>query len=364
MSLVYTLNDLKVLGDALAYLPPNQGARVLGSNNTNIADNIYGINHRQIPTAIPINRDRYGLTFFTRPQLNLSKQNLRNVRLFSPLLSNEQYSYQRIIRSLLDPRMQTGYGSDADAGNAPLVDNNNAFIPILTNNIKSISGWKDIEVPVFTAKEGAYREGYSMVDGITIDYTSYSLTANFRNSRGDLITALFYYWAHYMANVFEGTLMPYPDYIIENMLDYNTRIYRLVLDVTRTKVQAIAATGVSFPTAVSIGQKFDFSSDKPYNDANAEISIPFNCLGVCYQDDILIYEFNQTVQIFNSSMRDKNIANAMTKVPANLLFVFNNRGYPRINPLNYELEWYVFNVDYSAKIAALNDINAALGYIL
>lgn len=369
MSLSYTLDDLHVLSQALSVLPGSSAATVLPGLNSNIADTIYGINHQQIPTALPKNRDRYGLTFFTRPQLNMSKNNLRNVRLFSPLLTNEANSYSKMIRVLLDPRAIPGFGSDSVGDYCPAVDNNQAFFSVLTNNIKSMSGWKDIEVPLFSAKQGAYREDYTMVDGITVDYTSYQLTATFRNMRGNLITALFFYWAHYMANVFEGMLMPYPDYIVENMRDYDTRIYRLVLDVSRQKVQAIAATGVSIPIAVPKGQQYDFAIDQPYNDANADIAIPFSCIGTQYDDDILIFEFNETVCIFNPAMRDGPAsapirASQMKQIPEGLKFVFRNRGYARINPNTYALEWWIPKEDYVSKMNALQQLNQSLGGIL
>ena len=55
-----------------------------------------------------------------------------------------------------------------------------------------------------------------------------------------------------MSLVFEGKLVPYFDYMAENTIDYNTRIYRLVTDSTHMYVTKIAATGYAFPISVSI----------------------------------------------------------------------------------------------------------------
>lgn len=325
----------------------------VGNISRAITDNLYGFNHRQTPSPIPINKDHYGLTFFTRPQLNFTTGNLRNIRRMIPLLTEEPMSYQRAIRCLLDPRAMVGY-KDFSPMSCPLIDNTQAFIPILTNHLVSISGWQDIVVPTFTSKDGAYKESYSMVDGVTVNYTTYDITATFRNSRGDPITSMFYYWAHYMANVFEGTLMPYPDFVMTNELDYNTRIYRLVLDSSKKYVQRIAATGASFPTGVPIGGIFDYSSEKPYNDVNSEIAIPFRCSGAIYNDDILIYSFNKTVQIFNNQMVDGNRESAMIQIPAQYLTLFNNRGYPRIEPETYELQWWISKASFERKKEAFD----------
>lgn len=326
----------------------------VGNISRAITDNLYGINHRQTPSPVPINKDHYGLTFFTRPQLNLMTRNLRNVRRMIPLLTDEQLSYQRAIRGYLDPRMMVGY-DDTSPIVCPLVDNNQAFIPILSNHLISISGWPDIITPMYTSKEGVYKEAHSMVDGVTVNYTAYDITATFRNSRGDPITSLFYYWAHYMANVFEGTLLPYPDMIIANQYDYNTRIYRLVLDPSKRFVQRIAACGAAVPAAVPIGGIFDYSSEKPYNDVNAEIAIPFRCMGAIYNDDILIWSFNKTVQTFNQQMIDGTRETAMVPIPQEYLTLFNNRGYPFIDPQTYELQWWINKESFERKKAAFKE---------
>ena len=52
----------------------------IGSIERASANNLYGINHRLIPGVVPSNKDRYGLTFFVRPQLNMSQDNIRNIR--------------------------------------------------------------------------------------------------------------------------------------------------------------------------------------------------------------------------------------------------------------------------------------------
>lgn len=351
-------------------------------SSNHMTNNAYGINHRQTPLPIPINKDHYGLTFFTRPQLNFQGANLRQSRLLHPLLTTVEKSWQRFIRCTLDPRLAAGYkspdgnalekGGGSKGISCPFVDPEMAFIPILTNSLVTISGWKDIVVPVYTTKAGQYREEYNMVDGVTVDYSAYDLTATFRNLRGDPITSLFFMWSHYMSLVHEGTLVPYPDFIVANELDYCTRIYRLVLDSSKTKVQRIAACGASFPTAAPMGGYFDYSRDKPYNDANAEINIPFKATGFICQDDILIRSFNQTTAYFQPGMRpdqqeaDENFSpyskpsSTMTKIPSALLAVFNNRGYPRIDPETYELEWYVKTEDYVRKLEAFNDFDSYL----
>lgn len=316
----------------------------IGSIERASANNLYGLNHRLIPTAVPSNKDRYGLTFFVRPQLNMTQDNIRNVRYFYSLLNDNMYSIQRYVRSILDPRIISGVTigrHNYRSYPCPLVDNLNPFIPVLTNNLLSISGWPDLTLPTFTSNPGQYKEVFSQTDGVARNYESYDIDASFRNVRGDPIILLFYIWCHYQALVFENKMTPYFDFLSENEIDYNTRIYRLVLDSTNMYVTKIAACGSAFPISVNLSSFFDFSNEKPYNDQSREISVRFRCMGAEYLDDVTIYEFNETVCIFNADMRDGVREKTMVKIAPSILTLFNNRGYPRINYNTYELEWYV-----------------------
>lgn len=338
-----------------------------GSVSTAMGNNFYGLNHRQQPPAISINKDFYGLTFFTRPQLNFSTGNLRVARLLTPLLTTEPSSIQRIIRCLLDHRLEA-----TQQINSPFVDPQQAFIPILTNSLLSISGWPDVVAPFSTSPQGVYKEEYSQIDGLTVNYSAYDITANFRNLPGDPVTALMFAWIHYASLVYEGVMVPYPDMIINNEVDYNTRIYRLVLDSTKTRVQKIAACGAAFPTNAPLGSAFDFEHDRPINASRDQITVHFQCMGAIYQDDILVDQFNKTVALFNDGMAARQFTSTPTigadgrtskvwanryhkKVPMDALAIFNNRGYPRIDPETYELQWWVTNEDYQERLGYLQE---------
>lgn len=335
------------------------------STSTAMTNTIYGINHRQTPLALPMNKDHYGLTFFTRPQLNMQPENLVAVRRFVRLLNENPLSIERVIRCYLDPRLQVGlYANEKEATKnaieCPLVDKQQLFIPLLTNTLLNISGWPDLSAPTWTAKDGPYKESYSLVDGIVMNYSTYNLTANFRNLKTDPISKLFSYWIEYQSAVFEGTMTPYGDMVTENEIDYNTRIYRVTLDPTKQIVRNISCCGAAFPISDPIGGIFDFSSEKPYNDANAEISISFQCMGFWYNDDIIIEAFNTAVSYFHSGMKKDNRAKYMTQIPFNLLPLFNNRGYPYIDPKSMQLQWFIDTNIYQAKLNAFKNFDKVL----
>lgn len=285
----------KTLDSILETLP-------IGSVQRAIGNNLYGINFRQTPTALPRSKDRYGFTFFTRPQLNLSTLNITNYRGFYSLLTQNKKSYQRFTRAILDPRMGIE-GETSAAITSPFVNKTNPFISILTNNIVSLSGWPDLTVPIYTSPSGLYGEEHSIVDGVTNHFEAYDLDVTFMNSKGNPLIYLFYIWIKYQTLVFEGILNPYIDMISENEIDYNTRIYRLVMDSQKRYVTQIACTGASFPVNVPTGNLFDYNNDTPYNTKNGEINIRFRCMGFLAFEDIIKMYFNQTVAIFNPDMR-------------------------------------------------------------
>lgn len=266
----------------------------LGSVERAISNNLYGINFRQSGNPVPRVKDQYGFVFFTRPQLNLSTVNITNYRGFYNLLSDNSASYHRFVRKTLDPRLS--------GITCPFVDSSNVFISALTNNVSSLSGWPDLSAPVYTSESGLYGQEHSMVDGVTNHYEAFDIDVTFKNIIGNPLIYMFYIWVKYQTLVFEGILNPYLDMITENELDYNTRIYRLVLDKSKRYVTQIACTGASFPTNVPTGSIFDYNVDTPYNNKNADINIRFRCNCFLAFEDIIKFYFNKAAAIFNPDL--------------------------------------------------------------
>lgn len=334
----------------------------LGPLASNLVNTIYGINHRQTQLALPFNRDNYGLTFFTKPRMNLSTDNIRFVRQMYPLLNQEPKSIQRIIRSYLDP--ESGHPNPdmprLQTFQSPYVDDLNVFMPMLSNLCLTVAGWPDLSVDTSTSPEGHYREVHSMVDSSIINRGAYELSCSFRNVPGNPITLLFYFWILYASKVFEGEMIPWGSSMYECEIDYNTRIYRLVLDPTRRYVQHLLATGASFPLNAPVGTLGNFDSSQPYNDANDNVQIRFQCIGMDYNDPVSIREFNDAVCIMNPGMANEYRDQYYIQIPYHVLSFFNMRGYPRIAK-DSELQWYISYAMFNAYSKQLKDQVAMQG---
>ena len=116
----------------------------------------WGFNHRNVGSQVKPNSDNHGLTFFTRPRLNLSYDNISGVRNFSPLLTGDENALPRAIRCILDPVSHRGIDNSQIRGlhtplSCPIVDPDNAFIPLLSNLLISISGWNDSVMDTHTS---------------------------------------------------------------------------------------------------------------------------------------------------------------------------------------------------------------------
>ena len=330
------------------------------SYQTGLSTTLYGINHQGSETIKQSEYNHQGYVFFTRPQLNLLDYNCTQSRPFISLLTKEQNSIFRYVRGMLDPRLGTmipslQYGGDfvgvGPEAICPYLDNKNIFIAPCTNYITSLSGWPEPVVESFTSAEGIRREQWSMVDGTMQLNGVFDMTATFQNVKENPILLIFYYWSLYTTLVFDGTMSPYLDMIAANEIDYNTRIWRLVMSSDKTRVKWIGCTGASYPLNPDIGKIFNYNKSTPLSDENKEINISFRCMSAHYQDPILIDEFNKCVGIGNPDMElirqhklfgdDVGKKTDYVKVTRNILNKLNFRGYPMIDYETNELEWYI-----------------------
>lgn len=318
----------------------------VGTLDQPMARNYFGLNHRQLPGLWPANNTTTGITFFTRPQLNLSRDNIIHDRMLAQLLVDDPYHPYSYIRNVLDPKI----ADTEKSGRSALCDPRQAFITILTNTAESVTGWRDVAPPTYSSPEGMYKESLSFVDGPSKDYTTYDIQASFRNVMGDPVTDLLMFWCHYQSLAFEGVYFPYPEFWIDNEFDFNTRIYHLSMDPTKRWVWGIRATGASEPVSAPTGAGGNYERANYYNRSTDTVSAQFRSHGCIYQDPILVEEFNAVVSIFNEHMMPGVKERVYQKIPNYALTLFNGLGYPWIEPQTGELQWWVSKEDFNSLL--------------
>lgn len=356
----------------------------IGSVDRAIANALYGLNHRNTGNLVPFNRDQQGYVFVVRPQINLQKENISNVRRLYPLLSDNPWSIDRYVRCTLDPRIQAGYSfntkpvSQANRAyydsiglhpnsvpplSCDLVDERQCFIPLITNMAEKVSGWPEAQVPTMSFEPGLFREKYVAVDGMMEVYDEFDLDFTFKGMKGNSLLYLLWAWTYYPTLLIGGQVARYPDYRSDNRLDYTTRVWRLTMDEANECVSMLTASGASFWVTSNIAPFADFDRSQAILNPAKEFTVRCKCMGFQFFDPILVQEFNTTVSQFNAEMSDGLRDTEMIRVPKTWLNYFNFRGYPRINPNNMALEWYIDRNYFNLRSAEFLSTNAGDSFI-
>jgi len=178
-------------------------------------DAIYGLSPHVENDFMDLQTDQEAIVFITRPQL-------------------------------LDPRL----ARSSKHVKSKLLYDHQPFIPILTNSLKTISGWPSNTAQTFTTKAGRVKEQTMGVDGTPDTFGVEDLTLTFKNMDQNIIEKIITTWMTYQWNVKNGLAVPYPDMIIRREIDSQCRIYIIVTSPDGT-IRKFANTGVSIPVKYS-----------------------------------------------------------------------------------------------------------------
>lgn len=324
-----------------------------GSVSESIFEQLRGLNVVGTHPTMPVNRTQFGMTFFTRPRLNLSNGNLQVFRPFNPMIvSGRRNLLPLAVRVMLDP-----VGAWQRGDTTLLVDEKQAFIPWLTSGIVSSSGWGDIAPGTFTSQEGNHHESWSIMDDTGKQFRNWDMTTTFRNTTGNLILSLFFVWVMYQTLVYEGDMFPYPEADIEDEIDYYSCCYRLVLDQNRERVVEWYST-LCYPMNVPIGIGANFDINSPFNEEGKQHTINWRCAGVRAFDPATLMNFNKIVSYYNPYMLDKFRESTMVRLAPHEYLHYNYHTFLRIDPYEGFLERWV---DRNKYVEIKNKLARGLG---
>lgn len=331
---------------------------LLQSKDSEASRFIRGFNRKENLVITQSKTDAQGFVFFTKPFCNLLEDNLlgREARRLLWLADRNPDSMAAAIKCSLmpDPNMfnvvSRAQGVGRSGGRiahtrSSIVDDFNPFIPMLTSSITNLTGWPDRVTEYFQSEEGIAKEVHAYVDNRPDQFGTFDLTASFAASDGDFINGWCQSLWEYQSHVAQGTLLPFPAFITERELDYNVRIYRVILDPTGMYVRKMACVGAAILGADTSGADFNYTSESLTTQDNNEISVPFKCMGAWYNDPACVRAFNNTTFMYNPGLKDPQQRNAnFTKLTPDE--VKNHTvGYPVIAD-DMELQWWVPNAVY------------------
>lgn len=305
-----------------------------GSEYSRHSDYFYGLNRLPNLAPLPTHQELQGLVLFTRPNLNLSYDNISYLRKLTHLLTQDPQTFQYAVRMMLDPLTNR-----ATVAKSPLVDPTMPYITLLSNSLVSMSPPPDIGLNVYSSPEGMMKEQWIMNDSIADVNGRYDLTGVFNNVKGGAVPMLFHAWLHYMGAIRVGPAVPHPEARRKDCMDYFTRIERYKFDISGRYIEQWFHTGASMPTNLSIGSAFGYNREEGIEMENKQFSVQFASVGAVYNDPIQLMEFNLRMENFNRKLLTRDLH--YVKIPHGLAAASNYYGYPYINLATYEMEWWI-----------------------
>lgn len=332
-------NQLELLNKMMDKINLSSGR---GSYSQSFYDQLSGINMLNVPSSLPDVRQRGGLTFWTRPKLNLNDANLRAWPPFYEMISDvDQMSYLSMVRSLLDP---VGcWNPDRLTGAlklSPLIDNRSPFIPWLSNSLLSQSGWPEIMAGTFTSSEGNHHEAYTILDDTIKNYRVWDLSSSHKNPEGNLIGILLYVWVVAASLTFEGDMVPYPDSIMNRRRNYTSRIYRFSTDDKMHRIEEWWST-IVYPYMAPTAVNANYSVDSPFNYENKQVSLSWKATGCETYDPRVLNDFNRISVYFNPLFHPRTREKHFRKVDKDNWPRFNYKCYLWIDTVTKTFERWV-----------------------
>lgn len=342
-----------------------------GSHQERFQDVFYGLNRLPQVAELPIHKEMQGMILFTRPDLNLSYDNISKVRQLSHLLTQDANSAMGAVKLALDPTTQHGYPilsrvfgkQRGPAVKSALTDMYNPYLSLLSNACVSMSPPPDLGISLYTSPEGVFREQWIMNDSIAENHGYYDLTCTFNNIKGNSVLMMLLSWVLYMGLLRIGRVSPHPHSRITNRMDYFTRIERFKFDESGRFIEQWFHTGASLPKSISVGAGFGLNKLEPYEYENKDISVQFGSVGAVYNDPIQLWEFNWRMMRWNTNLMDTVRAKHFYKAPKVDDTITNWLGYPLINLATREMEWWIPKEDYKRILKGVYDVDSYTAHL-
>ena len=236
-----------------------------------------------------------GYVFFGKPKLNLYSSSLKQDRILSALNTLSPESLAFAIRCYLDPKFANRSDISKIAQNCELYNTETPYIPVLTNQLESLSGWAAPTMEIETTEGGFFSENITIAKGHNDLNKTITLSATFNELVGFPITNIFMMWFRFIHLTTRGVVKPHNKYIEEYKVFYGFPIYRFVLDVSGKYIEIWSKGTLCFPNDYPIVDKLDFNKEntrKIHNKVTVSITVNFSE----YMDIAILSDFNTWVK--------------------------------------------------------------------
>ena len=253
-------------------------------------------------STLPPNAVHSGMTFITRPKLNLTSSSLRQSSKMIALDTLNVTDVQHMIRCILDTKFAKSPISNACK--SALLNISNPFNVPLTNALVSISGFPDIIIESNTTEGGFHGENQTFAIGGDNLNKTYDLTLTFKDPQGGVIAAMIDFWLEYIRCVSRGIMIAYKEDIDALRLNYTVSIYRFLLDPTRKFIVGYAKATGTYPSSIPIGGMFNVNEGEVTISTVGKFSVPWKVNKIEYNKPEVIADFNRLVRKFCGGIDD------------------------------------------------------------
>lgn len=281
------------------------------------------------PAMMPLADNTIGLALITRPQLNLTDDNIQRSEKLVSLYGVGQNSIGAYVRGMLDERWAASH-------QGIILDNNMPFIPCLTEYLKTSTGFNDLQISIDTSEPGLRSQVYQRVASKLEFNEVFTINQTYYNPKPSVIQALFQYWEDYISEVVSGDrqVSPRDWYLMGNRIDYDCRIYHLIMNSDSYFLEHIFATIQSIPVSYSAGAlaSIDNTQNTLRGEGQDDFSVQFSSAGQRQDEWGLIQSFNEHSFMYNPNLAPDKRNRFFRELAPNEYTEYSYGAYPLLLP--------------------------------
>lgn len=263
-----------------------------GSHHSQYSNAMRGIDRFGYQPLIP-NHELRGMTFITRPKLQLSRPGVRSDETLTVLDTLDPNSLMFAIRALLDTKFSKRQDIRPLVAKSPFFNPTSPWATPLMNCLVDISGWPDFNIDTETSEGGFFGEDITIPRGGDSGGRTVDLTLTFRDIQGGPIFTMLYLWTYWIAKACVGSVIAYPEDIAAGRMSFTCSIYRFIVDPSRRSITKWAKATGCYPVSFPIGAIFNYASGESFVSSAMTMSIPFKANIIEYQKPAIFKDFNK-----------------------------------------------------------------------
>jgi hypothetical protein len=209
-----------------------------------------------------------------------------------------------------------------------------------------------LQISIDTSEPGLRSQVYQRVASKLEDNSVYTINQTYFNPKPSVIQGLFQYWEDYISEVTSGDrqVSPRTWYLMGNRIDYDCRIYHLIMNKDSYFLEHIFATVQSIPISYPAGAiaSIDNTQNSLRGEGQDDFSVQFSSAGQRMDEWGLIQAFNEHSFLYNPTIRPETRNSYYRELDPTEYVAYGYGAYPLLLPritdngrTGIKLTWWV-----------------------